>query len=52
MEKGKKNLKRGPSSSIYYESLDFPWSIPLLLDQELALPLSFQLVFWWRGLLC
>ena len=46
-----KRRKKGgvPSSSIYCKSLDFPWSFPALLGQELALPLSFQLVFWGRG---
>ena len=44
MEKGGKGGV--PSSSIYYKFLDFPWSFLVLLGQELALPLSFQLVFW------
>ena len=49
-EKEKKKKKGGvPSSSIYCKFLDFPWSFPVLLGPELALPLSFQLVFWGRG---
>ena len=55
--KRKKNLKkgggsRGPSSSIYYIPLIFPWSwsFPALLGPEFALPLFFQLVF--RGRTC
>ena len=45
------NKKQGgvSSDSIYCTSLDFPWSFPVLLGQELALPLSFQLVFWGSG---
>ena len=46
MEKGKKKKGQGPSSSIYYSALIFPWSwsFPVLLGQELALLLSFQQV--------
>ena len=48
------NEKQGgvSSDSVYYKSLDFPWSFPALLGQELALLLSVHLVFWGRGLLC
>ena len=51
---GKKKEKKGgvSFSSIYCKSLDLPWSFPVLLGQGLALPLSFQLVFCGRGLLC
>ena len=51
-EKGRE--KKGPSSSIYYFPLIFPWSwsFPVLLSKELALPFYFQVVFWGRGLLC
>ena len=53
-KKKKKKEKKGgvPSGSIYCKSLDFPCRFPVLLGQELALSLSFQLVFWGRGLLC
>ena len=47
--KPKQQNKEGVSSgSIYCKSLEFPWSFPMLLGQELALPLSFHLVFWGR----
>ena len=36
--KRKKKIGGVPSSSIYCRSLDFPWSFPALLGQELALP--------------
>ena len=52
-EETKNKVERGVSSDcIYCKSLDFPWNFPVLLGQELALLLSFQLVFWGRGLLC
>ena len=46
MEKGKKNLQKGPSNCIYYFPLIFlwSWSFPVLLGPELALTVSFQLV--------
>ena len=49
--KTKQNKKQGgvSSGSIYCKSLDFPWSFPALLGQELALPLSFKLVFLGRA---
>ena len=47
-----KNQRGVSSDSIYCKPLYFPWSFPDLLDEELALSLSFQLVFWGRGLLC
>ena len=52
--KGKEKKTRGGVSpgSIYCKSLDFPCSFPVLLGRELALPLSFQLVFWGKGMLC
>ena len=47
--KRKKKIGGVPSGFICCKSLDFPWSFPALLHQELALPLSYQLVFWGRG---
>ena len=50
--KKEKTLGGVASGSTYCKSLDFPWSFPALPGPELALPLSFQLVFWGRGRLC
>lgn len=48
MEKEKKaREKRDPL--VMYTIFTWPWSFPLLVGQELALPLSFQLAFWGRG---
>ena len=49
MEKEKKKKK---DPLVLYTIFPQSWSFPELLGQELALPLSFQLVFWRRGLLC
>ena len=50
-KKEKKNKGGVSFGSMYCKFLDFPWSFPALLGQELPLPLSFQLVLG-RGLLC
>ena len=49
--KKKEKKKQGGvySGSIYCKSLDFLCNFLALLSKELALPLSFQLVFWGRG---
>ena len=49
MEKGGEKRIGGYPGSIYCKSLNFPWSVPALLSQELALPLSFQPVSGGRG---
>ena len=47
MEKEKKKEKKDPLA--LYTVFPQSWSFPTLLGQELALPLSFQLVFWGRS---
>ena len=47
-KQNKTKQRRVSSGSIYCKSLDFPCSFPALLGQELALPLSFQLI-WAEG---
>ena len=46
----RKNKKEGYPLVLYtVNPSGFPWSFPVLLSQELALLLSFQLVFSGRG---